>query len=440
MPTNQCELPSVAIILFCYNQENFIEESLNSCLNQDYGNLTIIISDDCSTDHTFDKIDKIIYRYTGPHKIKLNKNKKNLGIGKHFAHIMDNLVDDELAVICAGDDISTPNRVSRVVDEWLENKKPSLIAHNLIEINELNEEIEDFRTIQYSLQDNSIHTNSTYSLHEYLKYHQPIPFLGAAVSYKVSSYKKFKTPQTYPDFEDHLMYFRALLDDGAYYFNEKLIRYRRHNNSYTLIEEKQFKDKPNHILAVYFNKDNKIKQKYMNCYTSHKVAVQQWIDYTLSINKHGTQVDFQIVENLWKNIIHRHCYLIQNKNMLEIIKSKLARKTLNKNSKKISPSYIKPLKTVVFGTSYSAQMVISKTVKGFDIIAACNTNNPLIIGDSFFGVEIIDLAGLAKIAPEIDCILIASTKFYLIKDLLLKNTTIAANKIVRVPQLLLVAR
>ena len=42
--------PKVTLFLLCYNQEEFIEESVASVLSQDYKNLRVVISDDNSSE------------------------------------------------------------------------------------------------------------------------------------------------------------------------------------------------------------------------------------------------------------------------------------------------------------------------------------------------------------------------------------------------------
>lgn len=51
--------PLVSIIIPCYNAENFIENCINSIINQTYINYEIICVDDGSTDNTL-KILKFI--------------------------------------------------------------------------------------------------------------------------------------------------------------------------------------------------------------------------------------------------------------------------------------------------------------------------------------------------------------------------------------------
>lgn len=64
----------VSVIMPSYNTANFIEESINSVLNQTYQNFEIIIVDDCSTDNTDEVVEGI-----KDERIKYIKNEKNSG-------------------------------------------------------------------------------------------------------------------------------------------------------------------------------------------------------------------------------------------------------------------------------------------------------------------------------------------------------------------------
>ena len=44
--------PKVSILIPCYNSERFIAETLDSCIEQTYNNIEIIVVDDGSTDHS----------------------------------------------------------------------------------------------------------------------------------------------------------------------------------------------------------------------------------------------------------------------------------------------------------------------------------------------------------------------------------------------------
>lgn len=68
-------LPKVSIILPTYNGAKYIQQSIDSCLNQTYKNIEIIVVDDGSIDGTTD----IINNYTDKHIIFIRHN-KNKGL------------------------------------------------------------------------------------------------------------------------------------------------------------------------------------------------------------------------------------------------------------------------------------------------------------------------------------------------------------------------
>ena len=59
----------VSICLFAYNQEKYIRAAVESCLSQTYSSCEIILSDDASTDKTFELMQECVREYNGPHKI-----------------------------------------------------------------------------------------------------------------------------------------------------------------------------------------------------------------------------------------------------------------------------------------------------------------------------------------------------------------------------------
>lgn len=118
------ERPLVTFALFAYNQEQFIREAVEGALAQTYSPLEIILSDDCSQDSTFKIISRIAEEYKGPHKLVWRQNEANLGLIGHINKVMK-VASGELIVAAAGDDISYPSRVNRLVDQWIKNGKRS---------------------------------------------------------------------------------------------------------------------------------------------------------------------------------------------------------------------------------------------------------------------------------------------------------------------------
>jgi glycosyltransferase involved in cell wall biosynthesis len=103
--------PLVTIIVFGYNQENFIREAVEGAFSQTYSPLEIILSDDCSTDRTFEIMREMAGAYHGSHQITLNRGQSNLGLSAHIDFVVK-LAKGEWIIIADGDDISLPDRVS----------------------------------------------------------------------------------------------------------------------------------------------------------------------------------------------------------------------------------------------------------------------------------------------------------------------------------------
>ena len=202
----------VSFILLSYNQEKYIKESIQGALSQTYSPLEIIISDDCSTDTTFEIIKEIIDDYKGPHKITLNKNEKNIGFINNFNKVIS-MCNGELIVAAAGDDISLPNRVQILYDRW--NKEKDSVMAIVSSSHTIDSEGKElfpslFEIKEDKLEDNFIEDNST---------------SGACLAYSSKLIKKFGkiNPECY---EDMVYYRRALMLGKVLFLKDKLVKYR----------------------------------------------------------------------------------------------------------------------------------------------------------------------------------------------------------------------
>jgi len=120
--------PLVSIVLITYNQECYVAEALKSLLGQDYENLEIVISDDCSSDATYNVLIDTLREYQGGKKVIINKNSQNLGIVGNLTKAFQ-LTGGDLIFMAAGDDVSIFNRCTLSVSKWLEGgMKYDLIA------------------------------------------------------------------------------------------------------------------------------------------------------------------------------------------------------------------------------------------------------------------------------------------------------------------------
>ena len=114
--------PLISFVIWCYNQEAFIREAIKGALAQDYSPLEIVISDDCSKDRTFEVVQEMAGQYKGPHKLVLNRNSGNMGVGGNLSRAMA-LCRGELLVTAGGDDVSLPERTARTLEAWDHSKR-----------------------------------------------------------------------------------------------------------------------------------------------------------------------------------------------------------------------------------------------------------------------------------------------------------------------------
>lgn len=105
------EFPKVTIVTPVYNQADYVEETINSVLAQDYPDVEYIIINDGSTDGSAEKIDQYKSVATVIHQDNQGQAAAlNLGWEKASGTIIGYL---------SSDDIIAPNLVSRLVNELL---------------------------------------------------------------------------------------------------------------------------------------------------------------------------------------------------------------------------------------------------------------------------------------------------------------------------------
>lgn len=73
--TLETERPLVTFALFACNQEKYIREAVEGAFSQSYEPLEIILSDDCSSDRTFE-MREMAAEYKGAHRLGLQNSEQ----------------------------------------------------------------------------------------------------------------------------------------------------------------------------------------------------------------------------------------------------------------------------------------------------------------------------------------------------------------------------
>lgn len=123
------ERPLITFALFAFNQEKYICEAVEGAFSQTYERLEIILSDDCSSDRTFEIMQEMAAQYRGPHRVLVRRNTFNLGTALHAQSAFSES-SGALLVVAAGDDISAPERVEVLFQAWAKAGFPEGVVHS----------------------------------------------------------------------------------------------------------------------------------------------------------------------------------------------------------------------------------------------------------------------------------------------------------------------
>ncbi len=209
-------LPLVAMLLIAYRQAGSVGAAIAGALAQTYSPLEIVISDDASGDGTWAAIQAAVAGYAGPHRLVLNRNPVNLGIGAHLSKLVA-MSSGELLLVTAGDDVSLPQRCARTVDAWLAHgRRPDLIASALVDIDAQG-------ASQGLIQPADL--ARWRSAADWIA--GPPHVIGAGQAWTRRLFDRFGPLPAGTVAEDLILVFRAIVSGGAITLAEPLVQYRR---------------------------------------------------------------------------------------------------------------------------------------------------------------------------------------------------------------------
>jgi glycosyltransferase involved in cell wall biosynthesis len=229
----------VTFLILTYNQRSFVTDALEAAFAQEYPNLEIYISDDCSTDGTYELLTDIVNGYTGTHKIVLTKNPENYGLLKNFFSAIQKCSGDYI-IAAAGDDISYPYRTQECIAPMQKNK---LIYATCSAVDIIDQRSENLRK-NYRFWDGQ---SSPYSVISPNKSggHKQINGAAAAYSRRLFDLIDFQLDGNHSE-DEFLSHIICLIGGQIQYIDNSLVGYRRHDaalvntpNSYSSLQDKE---------------------------------------------------------------------------------------------------------------------------------------------------------------------------------------------------------
>ena len=128
----------VAILMATYNGEKYLEEQIESILDQTYKDFILYIRDDNSTDNTNKIIDEYVEKY--PEKIvKVNDERVAKGACNNFMYLLEHvykLNKYEIFMFSDQDDVWLEDKVKVTVNEYnkLNNKERPILMHTDLKV------------------------------------------------------------------------------------------------------------------------------------------------------------------------------------------------------------------------------------------------------------------------------------------------------------------
>lgn len=208
-----------SVVLLTYNQEAFVQEALQSLLDQDVDDLEIVVSDDASKDKTWNVVSALAQTYSGPKKIILNRHAQNVGIGANYAKAFS-LTSGEVIFSAAGDDVSLPSRCTDTIAAWVQSGQTAdLVATDALDMTVTGE------VVGVKTMDNV----QEWGLDAWFV-RRPYHFGASHMMTRRMLALNSLNPQL--NAEDQCLMFRALLMGGALRVAKPLVKHRQNGVSY----------------------------------------------------------------------------------------------------------------------------------------------------------------------------------------------------------------
>ncbi len=207
----------VSVLLLCFNDIDFIEDAIRGALAQTVP-CEILISNDCSGDGTFERACELVAGYNGPHAVRVRRNERNVGVAAHVSAAVP-MVTGEVIVMMAGDDMSYPHRVERVLQAFDADRGVMALAAGFDAVDQRGEPVEG----------GARGGRMRLDLEDFVRAGRLIGLLGATLAFRRQVFDRFG-PLIGP-IEDNALSLRAALLGTCLRLREPLVRYRRHAGS-----------------------------------------------------------------------------------------------------------------------------------------------------------------------------------------------------------------
>ncbi|MBP6431258.1 MAG: glycosyltransferase family 2 protein [Ferruginibacter sp.] len=284
------QLPLVSLIITNYNRQSTIAKAIESALQQDYGNLEVIISDNCSTDNS----DEIIKKYTNDERVKYYRNETNIGMLLNFKISFEERAKGEfITIVNSDDELVSPSFIKDCIKAVLSNDNVVLVKSNFY-----------FAYPNKNVEMNYDNYNRFYKGVIFLKeMNLSLDFGWAGILLKRDIINNLKIFDTGIIASDYIANFNMLLYGNVCFTNCIAYKFNVHDdnvgkNTYQIKQVKKILEE----LTIFFKKLS--LQANAETYTQIK---QKFDDFYLKSMYTSTYINNRNDVNEIKILLHSHC-------------------------------------------------------------------------------------------------------------------------------------
>ncbi len=230
--------PLVSVVIVTYNSSNFILEALESVFEQDYPQIELIVTDDCSKDNTVELVEEWISRHECKFvRTELIVSPQNTGIPANCNRGVK-ACQGEWVRLSAGDDLLAPQSISKQIDFANKTGSEAFVGHVMSFVDKNGKRVFIDKGHHINNAPWFFESDSNYQ-YNYLLRHYDFG-LGLGTLFKKSIYDKISLyDERYPYEEDTLFQLNITKRGVRFsYIREPIVYYRLHDSvSHTCSEE-----------------------------------------------------------------------------------------------------------------------------------------------------------------------------------------------------------
>lgn len=211
------ENPLVSVVIPCYNHERFIQDCIQSVIEQTYENIELIIIDDGSNDNSVIKIQEMVESCKQRFTRFEFRSRSNIGLSATLNETLEWCNGEYYSAIASDDQMLKDKTTIQV--RFLEENKEFLAAFGGVQL------IDENNKVLGSL----LRENMSYSFKNIIMHKHDLPAPTQMI--RMSAIKGVGGYNTDLLIEDWYILLKLSLEGDIYYMKEILCLYRKHNNN-----------------------------------------------------------------------------------------------------------------------------------------------------------------------------------------------------------------